>query len=62
MSQMAQALLIVHMGSEFIYEIRQSPNGNCVLDNKCFKEDITNMLKRRIAHGNAGRATKESVN
>ena len=62
MTQWAQTLLIVHIESEFIYEICQSPNGNCVLGNKRFKEEITNMLKRRITPGNAGRATKESVN
>ena len=43
-------------------EIRQSKDGNYVLGNEPFKEDVANMLKRRITPEKAGRAAKENVN
>jgi len=50
-----------HMEPSLIDEIRQSTNGNYVLGNERFKEDIANMLKRRVSPGKAGRSVKESV-
>lgn len=47
-----------HMEPKLIEEIRQVTNGNYVLGNARFKEEIANMLKRRVTPGKAGRPTK----
>ena len=57
-----RGLFNAHMEPELINEIRQSTNGNYVLGNERFKEEVANMLKRRVTPGKAGRPAKESVN
>lgn len=49
------------MEPELINELRQSTNGNFVLGNERFNEEIAYMLKRRVSPGKAGRPVKESV-
>ena len=56
-----RGLFDAHMEPTLIDEIRQSTNGNYVLGNERFKEEIANMLKQRVTPGKAGRPVKESV-
>ena len=57
-----RGLFDAHMEPGLIDEIRNSTNGNYVLGNERFKEEIASMLKRRVSPGKAGRPMKESVN
>ena len=57
-----RGLFNAHMEHGLIEEIRQSTNGNYVLGNDRFKDEITRMLKRRVSPGKAGRPKKEGVN
>jgi len=57
-----RGLFDAHMEPGLIDEIRNSTNGNYVLGNERFKEEIANMLKRRVSPGKAGRPMKESTN
>lgn len=47
-----------HMEPELIAEIRQATNGNYVLGNDRFKDEVSRMLRRRVAPGKAGRPFK----
>jgi putative transposase len=38
-----------------IDEIHTAANGNYVLGNDCFKEDVARMLERRVTPGKSGR-------
>ena len=46
----------------WIKGVRALKSSNYVLGNERFKEEIANMLKRRVTPGKAGRPAKESVN
>jgi len=48
------------MNSNILDEIRNSTNGNYVLGNDRFKDEISNLLKRRVSPGKAGRPVKEN--
>ena len=55
-----RALFGSHMESSLIDEIRHATNGNYVLGNSRFKEEIALMLERRVSPLKAGRPVKES--
>ena len=55
-------LFNAHREPGLIDEIRTSTNGNYALGNEYFKEEIANMLKRRVSPGKAGRPAKKCVN
>ena len=57
-----RALFETHLEPGMLDEIRASTNGNYVLGNKRFKQEIAKMLKRRVTPGKAGRPEKESAN
>jgi len=48
-------LFATRIDPEHIAEIRDATNGNYVLGNNRFKEEISCMLKRRVTRGKAGR-------
>ena len=48
------------VGPKRIDEIRAATNGNYVLGNTRFKEEIAHMLKRRVTKGKAGRPVRDS--
>ena len=50
-----RALFKAHLDPEVITKIRTATNGNVVLGNKRFEDQIANMLKRRVTLGMAGR-------
>ena len=50
-----RALFKAHLDPEVITKIRTATNGNVVLGNKRFEEQIAKMLKRRVTLGKAGR-------
>ncbi len=50
-----RALFKAHLDPEVIAQIRSATNGNVVLGNKRFEEQIAKMLKRRVTRGKAGR-------
>jgi len=50
-----QELIRGHMDTDLINNIRISTNGNYVLGNDRFKEEISTMLNRRVVPGKAGR-------
>ena len=50
-----RALFKAHLDPEVITRIRTATNGNVVLGNKRFEEQIAKMLKRRVVLGKAGR-------
>ena len=50
-----RALFRAHLDPEVIAKIRTATNGNVVLGNKRFEEQIEKMLKRRVTLGRAGR-------
>jgi putative transposase len=51
-------LFRTHVEPELIDEIRTATNGNYALGNERFKDEIANMLKRRVAPGRPGRPKK----
>ena len=50
-----RALFKAHLDPEVVTQIRMATNGNVVLGNKRFEEQIAKMLKRRVTLGKAGR-------
>lgn len=56
------SLFNAHLEPGLIEEIRLSINGNYVLGNDRFKEEIECMIKRQVSPGKAGRPGKVSVN
>jgi putative transposase len=50
-----RALFKAHLDPEVIERIRLATNGNVVLGNKRFEEQIAQMLRRRVTRGQAGR-------
>ena len=48
-------LFETHLEPGILKEIRSSTNSNYVLGNERFKEEISNMLNRRVTPGKAGR-------
>jgi putative transposase len=57
-----RALFESHLEPGVLEEIRSSTNGNYVLGDNRFKQEIANMLNRRVTPGKAGRPVTESVN
>jgi putative transposase len=57
-----RALFESHLEPGMLDEIRSSTNGNYVLGNDRFKQEIAIMLNRRVTPGKAGRPAMESVN
>jgi putative transposase len=57
-----RALFESQLAPGILDEIRASTNGNYVLGNDRFKQEIANMLNRRVTPGKAGRPVKECVN
>ncbi|MEE9303338.1 MAG: hypothetical protein V3U84_06090 [Thiotrichaceae bacterium] len=51
-------LFDAHLEPSDVRDIRQATNGNYVLRNERFKEEIEEMLKRRVTRGKAGRPAK----
>ena len=45
----------------WIERIRSATNGNVVLGNKRFEEQITKMLRRRVTRGKAGRPARAAA-
>jgi len=52
-------LFRARLGSKMIEDIRDSTNGNYVLGNKKFKEEIESTLKRRVSPGKPGRPKRK---
>ena len=52
-------LLQAQIEPHLLEEIRSSTNGNYALGNKRFREEIAQMLDRRVTPGKAGRPVKE---
>ncbi len=53
-----RSLFDAHLEPSLIDEIRSSTNGNYVLGNDRFKEEIESMIKRRVSPGKPGRPVK----
>ena len=53
-------LFSAHIDPEHIAEIRAATNGNYVLGNNRFKEEISRMLKRRVTPDKAGRPARSN--
>ncbi len=53
-----RSLFDAHLDSNTINEIRQATNGNYVLGNDRFKDEIEDMLKCRVSPGKSGRPLK----
>ena len=53
------ALIMSHLDTGIVSEIRKSTNGNFVLGNERFKEEVSIMLKRRVSPAKAGRPLKQ---
>ena len=53
-------LFSAHIDPEQLAEIRAATNGNYVLGNNRFKEEISRMLKRRVTKGKAGRPAQSN--
>ena len=51
-------LISAHIDPEYIAEIRAATNGNYVLGNDRFKDEISRIRKRRITPGKAGRRAR----
>ena len=51
-------LFSAHIDPEHIAEIRAATNGNYMLGNNRFKEEISSMLKRRVTRGKSGRPAR----
>lgn len=62
MGRQVSFLFNAHLEPGLINQIRSSTNGNYVLGNDRFKEEIESMIKRRVSPGKAGRSVKERVN
>jgi len=56
-----RSLFNAHIESDEIDAIRQATNGNYVLGNTRFQEEIELMLKRRVTPGKSGRPVKQIV-
>lgn len=56
-----RALFSAHVDAKRIEEIRDATNGNYVLGNERFKEQIEDALKRRVVRAKKGRPKKERV-
>jgi len=52
-------LFTAHLDGDEIKEIRCATNGNYVLGEQRFQEQIESMLKRRVCPGKPGRPKKE---
>ena len=50
-----RALFKAHLDPELLTEIRRATNGNFVLGNERFQEEVAQMLKRRVVPGKSGR-------
>lgn len=50
-----RALFKAHLDPELLTEIRRATNGNFVLGSERFKEEVAQMLKRRVVPGKSGR-------
>lgn len=53
-----QQLFAAHIDPERIAEIRDATNGNYVLGNDLFKEEVSRMLRRRVTRSKAGRPAR----
>ena len=53
-----QGLFKAHMDTNVIDDIRSSTNGNYVLGNERFKNEILAILNRRVVPGKAGRPVR----
>lgn len=51
-----------HLEPGILDKIRSSTNGNNVLGNDRFKQEIADMLNRRVEPGKAGRPVTSDVN
>lgn len=51
-------LFKAHIEPELVNDIRRSTNGNFALGSERFKKEISDMLKRRVSPGKAGRPIK----
>lgn len=60
--QAYQALFKAHLDPVLIGQIRSATNGNYVLGNKRFEEQIARMLKQRVTPSKAGRPSTKVVN
>ena len=56
-----RALFKAHLDPEVVARIRSATNGNVVLGNKRFAEQIARMLKRRVTKGKPGRPKNETA-
>ena len=56
-----RALFEAHIEPEQLNEIRHATNGNYVLGNSRFQEEIADMLKRRVTSGKNGRPAKNAT-
>ena len=56
-----RGLFDAHLEPGLVDEIRQSTNGNYVLGNDRFKEEIASMINRRVSPGKPGRPVSENV-
>jgi len=57
-----RSLFESHLEAGVLDEIRSSTNGNYVLANERFKQEIGDMLNRRMAPGKPGRPVTERLN
>ena len=55
-----RSLFKTHLEPEQIRAIRDATNGNFVLGNKRFEQDIAHMLKRRVTPARSGRPTRKN--
>ena len=56
-----QSLFNAHLDPDTVKAIRNATNGNYVLGDNRFKEQIERILNRRVAPGKSGRPTKEKI-
>ena len=50
-----RALFAAHLDAGLVKQIRAATNGNFVLGNDRFREEVEQMLKRRVVPGRSGR-------
>jgi len=50
-----RGLFKAHLYPELLTEIRRATNGNFVLGSERFKDEVAQMLKRRVVPGKSGR-------
>ena len=55
-------LFSAHIDPAYIAEIRAAINGNYVLGDNRFTEEISRMLERRVTPGKAGRPARDGGN